>query len=522
MPRAFSRIAYTPSVRQAQERYGSRAANAGFDADPVARDRVTERDREFIENVETFFMASVSETGWPYVQHRGGPRGFLKVLDERTIGFADFSGNRQYISAGNLEHDGRVMLILMDFARRARLKVWGRARIVHESDEPDLVTRLEVPTYRARIERAYVITVEAFDFNCPQHITQRFSEQELVQMAAEPDGRAYLCDLLGLAASPAPPAELGNGPLELQVSGIRQLTPRVRAYTLRNMSRTPLPAVSAGAHLALPVRLSDGAAAVRRYSIVSSTANGEWEIAVLRRLESGGSAALQRDYQVGTILRCDLPRNDFALHADARPAVLIAGGIGITAIRPMAMELAARGTPYAMHYAGPSPEAMAYRNDLPPACAVYASAAGERLDIDHVVATAAPDALFYVCGPERLIDGVRSAAARHGIDEDRVRVERFNAPPATVADAPVTLELRRSGLTLEVPANASLLDAMQAAGVDAPSDCCVGNCGACAVKVLEGVPDHRDSVLARSERELAGLMCPCVSRARSERLVLDL
>src|SRR5688572_36883 len=102
MARAFSTIAYTPSVRRAQERYGARVANEGFDLDPNRRDRVSERDAEFIATVETFFMSSRGENGWPYVQHRGGPRGFLKVLDERRIGFADFAGNRQYISAGNI------------------------------------------------------------------------------------------------------------------------------------------------------------------------------------------------------------------------------------------------------------------------------------------------------------------------------------------------------------------------------------------------------------------------------------
>lgn len=183
MPRAFSQIAYTPSVRAAQLRYGSREANAAFDNDASPRNAVSERELEFIPTIDTFFMASVGENGWPYVQHRGGPKGFLKILDERTLGFADFAGNRQYISAGNVMHDERVMLILMNFARRRRLKVWGRARIIHESEEPELIARLEVPTYRARVERGYVITIEALDFNCPQHITARFTAEEIADPA---------------------------------------------------------------------------------------------------------------------------------------------------------------------------------------------------------------------------------------------------------------------------------------------------------------------------------------------------
>ncbi|GGX99513.1 pyridoxamine 5'-phosphate oxidase [Massilia dura] len=202
MARAFSTIAYTPSVRRVQERNGSRAMNARLEADVPAHDSVTAYDKAFIEDVDTFFMSSVGETGWPYVQHRGGPRGFLKVLDEHTVAFADFAGNRQYISAGNLEHDGRVMLILMDYRIRGRVKIWGRARMVERKDDPELLARLEMPGYRARVEHACVITVEALDINCPQHITQRFSIPELAELAADPDGLAMLRELIGTAQAP--------------------------------------------------------------------------------------------------------------------------------------------------------------------------------------------------------------------------------------------------------------------------------------------------------------------------------
>ncbi|MFL6710959.1 MAG: pyridoxamine 5'-phosphate oxidase family protein, partial [Massilia sp.] len=150
-----------------------------------------------------FFMASVGETGWPYVQHRGGPRGFLKVIDAATLAFADFRGNGQYVSTGNLDNDGRTMLILMDFARRIRLKIWGRAKMVDAKDDAELVAKVKMDGYRARVERVCVITVEALDFNCPQHIVQRFSQDELVLMARDPDTRAALFHLLELP----PPAE---------------------------------------------------------------------------------------------------------------------------------------------------------------------------------------------------------------------------------------------------------------------------------------------------------------------------
>ncbi|MGL6214316.1 pyridoxamine 5'-phosphate oxidase family protein [Billgrantia desiderata] len=179
MTRAFKTLTYTPSVRAAQARYGSREATKPVDPAEVGRDVLSAPVREFITAQDHFFMASVGENGWPYVQHRGGPPGFLQCLDDHTLGFADFTGNRQYISAGNIAHDDRTMLFLIDYVNRRRLKIWGRARIVHEEDDAALLARLEVPTYRARVERGVVIAIEAFDFNCPQHITPRFTVEEI-------------------------------------------------------------------------------------------------------------------------------------------------------------------------------------------------------------------------------------------------------------------------------------------------------------------------------------------------------
>jgi hypothetical protein len=128
-------------------------------------------------------MATVSETGWPYVQHRGGPVGFVRVLDARTIGFADFRGNRQYVSVGNLMRDDRVSLLFMDYPNRARLKVLGRVSLIRR-EQREILDRLEVSSYRARVERGFLIRVEAFDWNCPQHITQRFTLAEVEEATA--------------------------------------------------------------------------------------------------------------------------------------------------------------------------------------------------------------------------------------------------------------------------------------------------------------------------------------------------
>ena len=182
MSHRFADIAFTASVREQQARLGTASRNERLQALGGPNNRLGAAEVEFIAARDTFYMASVSESGWPYVQHRGGPAGFLRVLDDTTLGFADFRGNAQYVSTGNLHHDNRVSLILMDYPSKQRLKLLGRANLIEEAEDPALVARLENPGYRARVERAFVISVEAFDWNCPQHITPRFTQAELGSM----------------------------------------------------------------------------------------------------------------------------------------------------------------------------------------------------------------------------------------------------------------------------------------------------------------------------------------------------
>ncbi len=182
MSQAFSDIAFTPAVRAAQTRMGSRKHYARLDESEDRRDqndRLGRMETDFIQTRDSFYQATVSETGWPYVQFRGGPAGFLKVMDEKTIGYADFRGNVQYISVGNFSGNDRVSIILVDYANRRRLKILGRVRIVEHAEDPALISQLETPNYRARIERAVIISVEGYDWNCPQHITPRFTEAEI-------------------------------------------------------------------------------------------------------------------------------------------------------------------------------------------------------------------------------------------------------------------------------------------------------------------------------------------------------
>ncbi|MCP5144385.1 MAG: pyridoxamine 5'-phosphate oxidase family protein [Gammaproteobacteria bacterium] len=428
MGNAFSNIAFTTNVKALQERSGSRAAYAGRAQGPLENAELSVHEIAFIEARDSFYLGTVTETGWPYVQHRGGPGGFLKVLDSRTLGFADFSGNRQYVSTGNIVGNPRVCLFLMDYPHQARLKILGRARLVENDTDPDLLTRLDNPHYRARVERGVVIEIEGFDWNCPKYITPRFTEAEVAAYIRE-------AERLAPSASTTNAAEesLGSGELELTITGVRQLTPDIRAYELRGEAWSELPTASAGAHLEVPVRLEDGSIARRHYSLLSNPRERDfYEIAVRHEADGrGGSRAIHGHWHIGTRLRVPFPINHFPLHSDARPAVLIAGGIGITPIKAMASELRLRGQRFELHYSARTPRDMAYRaelaRDIKIGFRMYFSQAqhGGRMDVPKIVRNAAPDSVIYVCGPGSLIESVREAARDIGLPASRVQYESF-------------------------------------------------------------------------------------------------
>ncbi|MEO0983394.1 MAG: pyridoxamine 5'-phosphate oxidase family protein [Pseudomonadota bacterium] len=179
----FGDIMFTETVKAEQTRLGSRNAYATMTAQP-APEGLTERETAFIGARDSFYMATVSETGWPYVQHRGGPTGFLKALGPDKIGFADYRGNRQYVSSGHLKTDARTALILMDYPNKARLKILGHSNMIDADDDPKLAAALDIDG-AGRVERLFTIQVEAFDWNCPQFITPRYTGEEIKAAAAD-------------------------------------------------------------------------------------------------------------------------------------------------------------------------------------------------------------------------------------------------------------------------------------------------------------------------------------------------
>jgi uncharacterized protein len=189
MRRKFTEIAFTPEVKAAQTKYGTREINENFVQQGITEDLLTAKEIEFIQARDSFYLGTVSSNGYPYIQFRGGATGFLRIIDDQTLGFADFKGNLQYISVGNLSSSDtcgalrdRVFLFLMDYAHRRRLKIWGRAKVI---DDASLLSQLTIPDYPAEIERGIIITIEAMSWNCPQHIPLKYSEAE-VKAKTEP------------------------------------------------------------------------------------------------------------------------------------------------------------------------------------------------------------------------------------------------------------------------------------------------------------------------------------------------
>ena len=185
MPHRYAAIAFTDQVKRFQEDAGSRDSYARMEArDGEHNGVLTQREQDFLALRDSFYLASVSETGWPYVQHRGGDTGFVQVLDERTLGFADYRGNKQYVSLGNVTQDDRVALFFMDYPHRRRLKVYGRMHAIGPEDAHFDRLAGASESHATKIERGFVIQVEAFDWNCPQYITERFTAAEVEQAVA--------------------------------------------------------------------------------------------------------------------------------------------------------------------------------------------------------------------------------------------------------------------------------------------------------------------------------------------------
>ena len=182
----YAKVAFTDAIKSIQEKEGSRDAYERMEQ-MILPDGLSFREMSFIKERDSFYVASFGENGFPYIQHRGGPKGFLKFIDSKTLGFLDFRGNKQYITTGNVQTHKKVSLILMDYPNRSRLKIYAEAEVVFLNERPDLQEKLELENYKYKAERIFLFHVKAFDWNCPQHITPRYTVDDIAKMAKEQD-----------------------------------------------------------------------------------------------------------------------------------------------------------------------------------------------------------------------------------------------------------------------------------------------------------------------------------------------
>lgn len=320
----------------------------------------------------------------------------------------------------------------------------------------------------------------------------------------------------------------------LQVVETRLLTPLIREITFSPLDESPLPGFTAGAHIAVQVKLGSGLD-WRRYSLVnadpaqSTSAHTDKYVIAVRLEETGlgGSRYMHESVNKGDIIRVQLPRNDFELDPDAEEVVLLGGGIGITPLLTMAAQCRAQGRPVRLVYVGRERNNMAYQellsgllgSDLVVHCD---DEHGGPIDLLALMKASSPAATFHVCGPQGLLDAVLNNSKTLGWPESRVRFELFSPPAAQEGDQSFEIVLNSSGQTLLVPPDKSILQVLEEAGHDPLFDCRRGECGVCACPVLDGEIDHRDYVLSKREQDAGNTIVTCVSRAKSERLTLDM
>ncbi len=318
--------------------------------------------------------------------------------------------------------------------------------------------------------------------------------------------------------------------LTLKVDQIVDQSPNVKSFVLSNAAGGYLPPFTAGAHIDVTVTLEDGSTEVRSYSIASDPeATSTYTLGILREAAgTGGSAFMHDKVKVGDKLTATAPKNHFPLDEDAEDNVLIAGGIGVTPILSMARQLARTGATFHMHYAAKTPADMPFKADVEAVCGdngdLYFDGGDptKGVNLKEVLSHRPAGRHVFVCGPVGLIEAVRDTAKDLGWPENTVHFEVFKAAESAGEDAEIEVVLALSGGTYTVPANVSILDHLLAQGVDIDWDCKMGICGLCATKLLDGEPDHRDYVLTEDERNDEQQFCPCISRAKSASITLDI
>lgn len=312
-------------------------------------------------------------------------------------------------------------------------------------------------------------------------------------------------------------------PLKLKVRSYAAETPLIRSLVF-DVEDGVVPRWQAGAH----IRVALPSGGDRPYSLMAlpGLPGGTLALGVLREETSTGGSQFMHALKIGDVVKATAPVNNFQLHEGTAPALLFAGGIGVTPILSMVGELTARAGPFRLHYSGRTQGLLAFLPQLQEICAkdlsIHYDSDESRLDIAAALGDAAANAHVYVCGPSGMIDAVKAGALAAGVAADRIHYELFRAEQPSSSDVPFEVELKSTGQVVAVAAGQTIIQALEAAGLDVLYDCGRGDCGICQCGVIEGVPDHRDVILSDDEKASNKVIQICVSRAKSERLVLDL
>lgn len=316
-------------------------------------------------------------------------------------------------------------------------------------------------------------------------------------------------------------------PVKLKVASVRKLTETVREVEFTGSGGGQLAGYSPGAHVKFQLPAGE-----RSYSLIDfepladDTVPTRYRFAVQLEAESTGGSSFMHGLKPGDEVEVSAPGNDFPLVAD-KPALLIAGGIGITPMISMASALVDAGTPFRFHYACRTAAAMAYREELDTHFGDYLTLHFDDvpeavLDVAALAGSVGADEHVYVCGPKGMIDAVKSAMEAVGVTPDRIHFELFTSAAEQTGDSAFEVEVHATGEVFEIPPGKTIVEVLEAGGVDLMHDCLRGDCGICRTDVIDGIPDHRDVVLSDSEKAEGKVIQICVSRAKSARLVLDL
>lgn len=460
---------------------------------------LTKSQQALIGQADTLFVASGHPEYGVDASHRGGQPGFIEIIDDTCLQVPDYEGNNMFNTLGNLHSYPFAGLLLIDFQHQRLLQLTGSAEILWNLD----------------------------DTQGASEGSKRFWQFHIRSWREYQPAVALSWEFLGYSPfNPAVAKQPGRLDLPLRVEKITELTPRVKSFVLRGTENQNLPAFEPGAHLPLQVVIQ-GQQAMRHYSLISDHSDTRrYEIAVLEEAEGrGGSFYLHHRIHEGDILTAQTPKNEFPMADKADHSLFIAGGIGITPLVSMLRRLSLQKQSFEIHYVARTHRDFALLDTVKSLAGArlfcYTSREHESntLNLQALLASPKAGTQLYVCGPARMIEAVRDTAESNHWPPERVHFESFGAKLGAGEQA-FTVHLSKSQKTIQVPENRSILDTLLNEGINVPHSCIRGECAMCLTRVLGGEPDHRDLCLDDAQRKTS--MCVCISRARSEELLLEL